>query len=429
MRFRIKLEAPLGDRYRYFRVGSDGAGKRERLTAQELESWLRSSVNGDTGVTVQRWTGPQVNGTFLKEFSKTELGNEDQQWETSSLPAGLHLSERVLNATIFHANLTRACTDGSSGACEVSVPVLGFLEPRFLHPVGTTLKLAGVPLVDRAYFARLRQRPSDAWLLEHEEGPTSRALEEYRGDIPAVQVSALCEASSIWNAVVDSLQAELSHVDAGNQFSLLPKLVPSPGQDVWIARWDVWLFASVTGPEKSFEALLRQLIETQHMKMTNNVAQAADVCPTPAQLLVVSRKLQKDLTDAMQALTLALMAKILDALPPVAKFIGDQVGSLTNGLKTSLDAFTVPPQLDLERLRRLCEQRFANLADSVLANLPLPSGIHTPDFSAMTATLQRAFGEAPRLPHLDFSIPLLAYYFDPKIASLSLTPVLTAVRG
>jgi hypothetical protein len=81
---------------------------------------------------------------------------------------------------------------------------------------------------------------------------------------------------------------------------------------------------------------------------------------------------------------------------------------------------------ELERYRTQAEDALGRYVDSLLTSLP-PISVSLPAGSQAAILLQRAFGDVPRVPNLDFSIPNAAYFFDPALQAINVTPLLSKV--
>jgi archaellum component FlaC len=116
-------------------------------------------------------------------------------------------------------------------------------------------------------------------------------------------------------------------------------------------------------------------------------------------------------------------ATVADNLKDIVKNVADQVCKAAIALQ---NAVTTAAATQLESLRRTVEDALGRLAESIAHALPtdiaLPSGVSVP------ALLNRAFGSAPSIPNLDFSLPNAAYFFDQLSPKVDLTPVLTKVK-
>ena len=88
----------------------------------------------------------------------------------------------------------------------------------------------------------------------------------------------------------------------------------------------------------------------------------------------------------------------------------------------------------LEGYRKQAEDAFGRYADSLLSNLPSQVDLkqftaQLPTGDSVQAVLQRAFGAAPKVPNLDFSLPNVGYFYVPSLPEVNLTPLLSQVAG
>lgn len=83
---------------------------------------------------------------------------------------------------------------------------------------------------------------------------------------------------------------------------------------------------------------------------------------------------------------------------------------------------------ELESARRTLEDALSRAAETIAQALP-PVDVQLPSGAAVGVMLQHAFGAAPEIPNLGFSVPNAAYFFDSLDPHVSLTPLLTMVQG
>jgi gas vesicle protein len=114
---------------------------------------------------------------------------------------------------------------------------------------------------------------------------------------------------------------------------------------------------------------------------------------------------------------------VADNLKNIVKNVADQVCKAATALQNAVATVAAS---QLESLRRTVEDALGRLAESIAhalsTDIALPSGISVP------ALLNRAFGSAPSIPNLGFSLPNAAYFFDQLSPKVDLTPVLTKVK-
>jgi hypothetical protein len=67
--------------------------------------------------------------------------------------------------------------------------------------------------------------------------------------------------------------------------------------------------------------------------------------------------------------------------------------------------------------------------EGMMDSLLLDPNIHYPAGTEVAAALHRAFGTAPAISNLDFSLPSVGYFFPSLGQNISLTPLLTNVKG
>ena len=118
---------------------------------------------------------------------------------------------------------------------------------------------------------------------------------------------------------------------------------------------------------------------------------------------------------------------VLGKLPSPEKLLTDAVIRLEGVLPSSLPTKEWARQA--EAARRDVEHALDRYAEGVLSSVP-PFFKDLPAGNTVPALLQRAFGAAPRIPNLDFSIPQgVGYFYDEARRELSLTPLLSQVSG
>jgi hypothetical protein len=153
------------------------------------------------------------------------------------------------------------------------------------------------------------------------------------------------------------------------------------------------------------------------------------------------RNLQKVADAAVQKIQDAIALAATNTLADAASFITyiTNLGALdslaTQGIhdiqnfQRVANESIAQAQQRLEYLRQDAERAVDHLAEIVLSSVP-PIFQNLPPANTIPALLQRAFGEAPNIPNLDFSIPAsVGYFYDRMVPEVSLTPLLSKVQG
>lgn len=84
----------------------------------------------------------------------------------------------------------------------------------------------------------------------------------------------------------------------------------------------------------------------------------------------------------------------------------------------------------LEAARKKVEDALGRYVESLLTNLPPQLDLKSlPGGNVVDTVLQRAFGAAPHIPNLNFSLPDVGYFYLPGVQAVNLTPLLTQVAG
>jgi hypothetical protein len=186
------------------------------------------------------------------------------------------------------------------------------------------------------------------------------------------------------------------------------------------------------------DSLVRKQLEGDvHTVVRKSIDQIIDAAPTfptdpaglRAALMDLAQQAQSSVTGSLKTQLDILQGNIQSSETAVLNIFGKLVQGAGQEVLDALGKLTTGPAKDqLEALRQRAEDTFGRYVDTLLTNLPGQIDLKSvPRGDAVAPILQRAFGEAPRVPNLNFSLPNVGYFYVPDLKNVNLTPLLTQV--
>jgi hypothetical protein len=155
----------------------------------------------------------------------------------------------------------------------------------------------------------------------------------------------------------------------------------------------------------------------------------ADVSQLPTAIAALGSRSVKAVQDQLATELGKLTASISKGEADVVAFFENFVTHASSEVTSALDSIVKNgAATDIEAFRQRAESAFGRYADTLLTNLPTQMDLNSlPHGDAVSTVLQRAFGGAPSVPNLGFSLPSVGYFYVPTLKNVNLTPLLTQV--